>query len=403
MANPFLRNLIARRLEFQKGGSFSSNVIHISTISIALGTCILVLSALIQAGFREEIYRRIFSFGGHLSVRQFSSGTLYEEKPLEQQSLFLKNLKKLPQISTVQSSSYLPVLISNEDEVAGVVLKGLDRDFNKNAFAANLDKRMAAGPDSGEIWVSKKLARKMMLQEGGKVVAFILHDPPRYRKLKIACFYQTGIEDVDDNIALVSLNLIREINGWKPGSAGSFELFLKDFNGIVPAIQEIEKMLPYNLGLEPVTQTHSQLFEWLDIIGRNVLVMFVLVALVAGFNMAATLLIMVMERRQMIGILKAMGAEDGVIMGIFVRNGMQIMIRGMLAGNLLGLGLALLQWRFNVIPLNPESYYLDSVPVGWNWISVAGINAGVVLITWLVILLPVRMVSKIRPAEAVRV
>jgi lipoprotein-releasing system permease protein len=134
-----------------------------------------------------------------------------------------------------------------------------------------------------------------------------------------------------------------------------------------------------------------------------VLVMFVLVALVAGFNMAATLLIMVMERRQMIGILKAMGAEDGVIMGIFVRNGMQIMIRGMLAGNMLGLGLAVLQWRFKVIPLNPESYYLDSVPVGWSWISVAGINAGVIFITWLMILLPVRIVSKIRPAEAVRV
>jgi lipoprotein-releasing system permease protein len=130
--------------------------------------------------------------------------------------------------------------------------------------------------------------------------------------------------------------------------------------------------------------------------------MFVLIAMVAGFNMAATLLIMVMERRQMIGILKALGADDALIRGIFIRNGLKILIRGLLAGNLAGIGFALVQWKFKLIPLNPANYYLSSVPVGWDWVSILGINAGVILISWLVILLPVKLVNRIRPAEAVR-
>lgn len=402
MANPFLRNLIAGRLKFRKGQSFSSNVIRISTISIALGTAVLVLSALIQAGFRKEINRRIFSFGGHVSLRQFSSGTLYEELPLRQEDDFLKALKKLPQVSAIQSFSYKPVLLSNETEVAGIILKGLDYDFNAAAFAPNLTGSIAAAPGPDEIWISRKLAGKMKLQQGQKVVAFFLQEPPRYRKLKIAGIYQTGLEDVDDNMAIVSLQLIREINGWQPGTAGGFEVFIHDFDRMQAAMEAIEKKIPYNLGMEAVTTTHAQLFEWLDVIGRNVLVMFVLVAMVAGFNMAATLLIMVMERRRMIGILKALGADDGLIRGIFVRNGLQIIFRGMIAGNLLGTGLSYLQWKFSIVPLNPDSYYLSSVPIGWNWISVLGINAGVLVITWLVIFLPVQMVNRIRPAEAVR-
>jgi lipoprotein-releasing system permease protein len=402
MANPFLSSLIAKRLTFRKGRSFSSNVIRISAVSIALGTIILVLSVAIQQGFRNEIYERIFSFGGHISLRQFSSGTLYEELPLSQQEPFLLRLRQRPEIAYIQSFSFKPALLSNEKEVAGVILKGVDKDFNIRAFAPNLRLPKTSGPGENTIWISEKLASKLNLKTGMPLTAFFLQEPPRYRKLKIDCIYQTGLEDIDDNIAFVPIELLREINGWEKGTAGGFEVFLKDFETLGPSLESIGTILPYNLAAEPVTHTHSQLFEWLDVIGRNVLVMFVLISIVAGFNMAATLLIMVMERRQMIGILKALGADDGLIRSVFVQNGLKIMFRGLLAGNVLGIGMAWIQWKFHVIPLNPDSYYLSSVPIGWNWFSILGINLGVVLITWLVILIPVRMVNRIRPAEAVR-
>jgi lipoprotein-releasing system permease protein len=403
MADFKLSGFIASRLQFRKGKSFSSTVIRISGISIALGVAILVISVVIQAGFRNEVNDRIFSFGGHLSIRQFSSGSLYEESPVEQNSDFIRSLKKMPEIQSVQSFSYKPVLLSNEKEVAGLVLKGIDAGFNFPAFRnnfKNLPRRHF--PDSGKIWVSGKLARQLNLEKGSKVVAFFLQDPPRYRKLEVESIFETALEDVDEHIAFVSIDLIREINGWPAGSAGGFEVFVKDFQLLPITLAKIEKIIPFDMGTEPVTQTHSQLFEWLDIIGRNVVIMFVLIAMVAGFNMAATLLIMVMERRQMIGILKALGADDALIRGIFIRNGLKILIRGLLAGNLAGIGFAFVQWKFRLIPLNPVNYYLSSVPVGWDWVSILGINAGVILISWLVILLPVKLVNRIRPAEAVR-
>lgn len=402
MANPFLSGLIASRLQFRKGRSFSSSVIRISGISVALGIAILVVSVVIQAGFRKEINKRIFSVGGHLSLRQFSTGTLYEEAPLDGESPFLKILRKMPEVASVQSFSYKPALLSNEEEVAGVVLKGIDADFNLAAFQQNLKVPAKSVPGEDEIWVSEKIARSLDLQDDSKVVAFFIQEPPRYRKLCVSQIYNTGLEEVDENIAFVSLDLLREINGWSSGQTGGFEVFVKDFSKLPASLASIEKNIPYNLGAESVTQTHSQLFEWLDVIGRNVLVMFVLVAMVAGFNMAATLLIMVMERRQMIGTLKALGADDGLIRGIFIRNGFRILAWGLAVGNFFGIGFAWIQWQFQLIPLNPENYYLSSVPIGWDWISILGINTGVILISWLVILLPVRMVNRIRPAEAVR-
>lgn len=402
MANPFLSGLIASRLQFRKGRSFSSSVIRISGISVALGIAILVVSVVIQAGFRKEINKRIFSIGGHLSLRQFSTGTLYEEAPLDGESPFLKIVRKMPEVASVQSFSYKPALLSNEEEVAGVVFKGIDADFNLKAFQQNLRVPAKSIPAGDEIWVSGKIARSLDLIEGSKLVAFFIQEPPRYRKLRVAKIYNTGLEEVDENIAFVSLDLLREINGWTSRQTGGFEVFVKDFSKLPATITSIEKNIPYNLGAESVTQTHSQLFEWLDVIGRNVLVMFVLVAMVAGFNMAATLLIMVMERRQMIGTLKALGADDGLIRGIFIRNGFRILGWGLAVGNFFGIGFAWIQWQFQLIPLNPENYYLSSVPIGWDWISILGINAGVILISWLVILLPVRMVNRIRPAEAVR-
>lgn len=402
MTGSNLSGLIASRLKFRKGQSFSANVIRISAISIALGTSILVLSVLIQQGFRDEINQRIFSFGGQLSLRQFSSGTLYEEKPLSQKADFLEKIRKMPEVSKLQSFAFKPALLSNEKEVAGIILKGIDADFNAVAFAPNFPEGAPGMPSENGVWISARTARELELKKGQSLVAFFLQDPPRYRKLVLEGIYQTGLEDVDEHIAFVPMNLIREINGWEKETAGGFEVFIRDFQQLPSVQAAMEGFLPYNLGSEAVTVTHSQLFEWLDVIGRNVLVMFVLISIVAGFNMAATLLIMVMERRQMIGVLKALGADNALIRGIFVRNGLRILFNGLLAGNLLGLGLALVQWKFRIIPLDPESYYLSSVPVGWNWWWIAGINAGVLLIAWLVILLPVRLVNRIRPAEAVR-
>ena len=344
----------------------------------------------------------MFSVGGQVSLRQFSTGTLYEEVALNTNDPYLKTLRQLPEVAHVQSFAFKPVLVSNEKEVAGIVLKGINPDFNLAAFQGNVDRPLKNTPKEGEIWISQRLARTLELKRGSEVVLFFMQEPPRYRKMKVTEIYQTGLEDVDETIAFVQLELIREINNWEPGKVGGFEVFVKDFQQFDFALDAIEKIIPYNMGTEPITLVQAQLFEWLDVIGRNVLVMFVLVAMVAGFNMAATLLIMVVERRKMVGVLKAMGADNGLIRKIFIRNGLKIMFQGMLWGNAIGLLLAFLQYQFELIPLDAENYYLSTVPIAWDWISIIGINIGVLFLSWLVILIPVRMVNRIQPAEAVK-
>jgi len=402
LASSFLSGFIARRLQFQKGSSFSATVIRISKISVSLGIAILYVSVVIYAGFEKEIKQRMFSVGGQVSLRQYSTGTLYEEVPLDAKPEYLKKLKALKEVAHVQSFAFKPALISNEQEVAGIVLKGIANDFNLKAFQTNADQPLKQVPVEGEIWISQRIARTLELHRGSEIVLFFLQEPPRYRKMKVTGIYQTGLEDVDETIAFVNLNLISEINGWDPGKVGGFDVFVKDFDDFAQSLDAIEKTIPYNMGTEPITVVQAQLFEWLDVIGRNVLVMFILVAMVAGFNLTATLLIMVVERRKMVGVLKAMGAENSLIRNIFIRNGLSIMFQGMLWGNAIGLLFAVIQSNFHLIPLDPENYYLSSVPIGWDWFSILGINLGVFVISWLVILIPVQMVNRIQPAEAVR-
>lgn len=361
-----------------------------------------MVSVAIYAGFQEQIHQKMFSMSGQLSLRQFTTGSLYDEQPLELDAAFLKEVRKSPEVSHVQSFAYKPALLRTDEEVVGVLLKGIGKDFNIKAFQPNVETKLTKTPTEDEIWISQRMLSKLHLKIGSEVVIFFLQDPPRFRKLKVGTVYQTGLEEVDDNMVFVSQSLIQEINQWQPNQAGGFEVFIRNFDQFETALTDIEKRLPYNIGMEPITDTQIQLFEWLKIIGRNVSVMFVLVSLVAGFNIASTLLIMVMERRQMVGVLKAMGASNPLVQQIFVRNGLNIIIQGMVWGNLVGLLFAVLQGHFHLIPLDPGSYYVSSVPIGWDWLSILGINAGVLAITSLTILIPVRLVNTISPAEAVR-
>lgn len=369
---------------------------------MALIVAILIVSVVIYSGYQREIQKRLFSVGGQLSLRQFSTGSLYEEAPLDPNADFVKVLKSMPDVTHVQSFAFKPALVSNEKEVAGIVLKGLDSDFNLGAFSVNLKSPATKVPGEGEIWVSEKQARTLEIKEGSELVLFFLQEPPRYRRMKVTRIFQSGLEEVDETFSFVSMNLIREMNSWAGNEVGGFEVFVKDFGQLDASAEKVESAIPYNMGVESITQTHAQLFEWLEMIGRNVVVIFFLVAMVAGFNMAATLLIMVIERRKMVGVLKAMGAESALIRRIFVMNGVRIISQGILWGNLVGLGLAILQDRFSLIPLDPENYFVSTVPIGWDFPVLLGINLAVLLVSSLVILIPVRLVNRIQPAEAVR-
>jgi lipoprotein-releasing system permease protein len=297
-------------------------------------------------------------------------------------------------------------LLKTDEEVNGVIVKGIGKDFSFSRFKNNIvEGRFLTLPDSGysrEIMISKRIANKMRLSIGDSVMIFFVQNPPRYRKLLIKGIYETGLEEFDDLIILGDIRLLQKINNWNEELIGGYEIFLKDFSTLTTASEKVFEAMDYDMQLEKITDRYIQIFDWLALLNRNVAIFLVLILFVASFNMVSTLFIMIMERTRMIGILKAFGATDGQIRGVFWYNGIFIILRGMLWGNIAGVGFCLLQYYFKVIPLDPENYYMSSVPIEWNFEVLGLINLMTFTLIALVMFIPVFVISKIKPVKSIK-
>lgn len=397
---------ISRRIRFRGKGSFASTVIFIATLSVVIGTMALIVAFSVLQGFRNQISAKIFGFGGHISIRQFGTESYYEELPVSLHSDVYQQADKLPGVTHIQQFSLKPALMKTEKEVQGIVIKGIGSDFNQSAFLPQMRRgRLPAANDSAgvlEIVVSEKMASLVQLDTASDVTVYFIQEPPKIRKLKVVGVYQTGLEEFDNATVLGDIRLIREINEWEDSLTGGFEVFISDFDQIDEINEAIYNTIDYNMGTQKVTESQVQIFEWLGMIGRNVEVLLFLITLVACVNMVSTLLIMQLERSNMIGILKTLGADNAQVRNIFWYLGAKIVGQGLLWGNVLGLLFCWVQWQFRLIPLNPESYYMNFVPIDWNLGYIIGINILVAGSTLLAIFLPLQYLKRISPLRAIR-
>jgi len=397
---------ISKRIRFRGAGSFASTVIAISTISVAIGTMALIVAFSVLQGFRNQITAKIFGFGGHINIRNFSSESYYDENPVSLNSEVYINAKKLNGVTHIQQYSLKPALIKTEKEVQGIVIKGVGSDFNVQAFGSQMLRgRLPEFSDTSgvlEIVVSQKLASMVDLDTSSVATIFFIQEPPKIRKLKVVGIYQTGLEEFDNTTVLGDIRLLREVNEWEDSLAGGFEVFIDDFDRIDVINENIYNTIDYNMGTQKITDAQVQIFEWLGMIGRNVEVLLFLITLVACVNMVSTLLIMQLERSNMIGILKTLGAENRQVRNIFWYLGARIVGQGLLWGNILGFLVCFIQWKFRFIPLNSESYYMDFVPIDWNIWYYLTINVLVASCTLLAIFLPLMHLKRISPLKAIR-
>ncbi len=265
-------------------------------------------------------------------------------------------------------------------------------------------------PDSGyaqEIVISKYLARLMRIDVGDAVLLNFMDfstKPPslRTRRLNISGIYDTGLEDFDEKIVLGDINLIRRLNNWDPEFVGGYELFLKDYQDVDQAERWLYDNLDFDLYAQKVSNKYAQFFDWMRLISKNEVIFLVIITFVACFNMASVLLIMIMERTHMIGILKALGAGNKLVRRVFVYRGMLLIAKGMVMGNILGLGLAFIQDKFKIIPLDPQNYYMEYVPIQWDWLWVIVLNILTFIIISAVLILPTLIISRISPIRAIR-
>ncbi|MFZ2906041.1 MAG: ABC transporter permease [Cyclobacteriaceae bacterium] len=402
-----LSYFISKRIsnEYQEG--FSSTIFKIAIASIGIGLGAAIVSFLIMKGFQETVKNRLYSFSGHLIITKFSMSNSMEEIPLDINIDLYKNYQQLGFVRHMQEYAHKAGLVKTDDEVLGVIIKGVGRSYDTAVFNSNIvEGRFIHFPDSGysnEVVLSKIIANKLNANVGDVITVHFFQNPPRFRKLKVTGIYETNLSEYfDGKVIIGDIRLIGRLNDWADSVAGGLEVFVKDVNRIDDAGVAMAEMIDYDLNIEPVSSKYIQVFEWLKLLSRQVNILLVIILTVVCVNMISIILILVMERTQMIGMLKAMGAGHGTIRGVFIYNGIRLIARGLVLGNVLGLGLCYLQYQFKIIKLNPEDYYMSFVPISWHWEIVVMLNLLTFAVVTVVLLLPTAIISRITPIKAIR-
>lgn len=361
---------------------------------------------MVLGGFQKTISDTIYGFTGHFQVQRFTMSNDFEESPFSLKSDFVQNHTKLDFISGIQSFAHKAALIKGEEEVQGVLMKGVGQDFDSLRFKPYLIKgrllKIPAEGTSNEVMLSSFIANKLNLKVGDKITLYFVQEPPRYRRVQIVGIFRTYLENFDEKIMLGELQTIRNLNGWSSDQVGGLEVFLKNTKNLQDNYFQTESIIDYDLKLIDNREKYLEIFDWLKLLDTNVYVFIGLIGFVAIFNVAAILFILIMERTQMIGMLKALGASNSQIRKVFFWNGINILVRGLLIGNAVGLGIGFIQDQFRFIPLDPESYYMNYVPIDWNWPIILFINSGIIILTAAILWIPVMVITKIDPIKSIK-
>lgn len=330
-----------------------------------------------------------------------------EEQPMDYNIELYNDQEQFPYLEHVQEYASKTGLIKTEDEVFGVVIKGVGRSFDVKTFQQNIiDGEFIQFPDSGyagQVVLSKTIASAIKANVGDDLIIHFFQNPPRFRKLKVQGIYETNLtEYFDSKVILGDIRLIQRLNNWPDSVAGGLEVFVKDPKQIETAAENIGEMMDYDLNIEKVSDRYIQIFEWLHLLSRQVNILLGIILTVVCVNMISIVLILVMERTQMIGMLKAVGATNSLIRSIFMFNGMRLILKGLLLGNFLGLGLCFIQDKFKLIKLNPKDYYMEFVPISWHWDIVIVLNLIILVIVTVVLMLPTMAIASINPIRSIK-
>jgi len=396
---------ISAKIDGADAGSFTASVTKIAIISIAMGLAVMVVSFAILQGFRNEIQGKIFSFGAHLQISRYDTNNSLEVAPIAGPRL-QQQLARFPQVQYTQPYAVKTAIIKTPDEVLGVVLKGIDEKGGQSPMRQNLvaGKFMAFSDTaaSNDVLISRKVADKLRLSVGSEALFYFIQNPPRIRKFRVSGIYSTGLDEFDEVYVIGDIRQVRELNAWPDSLVGGMEVVVRDFPRLDATAEQLYEKLPYDLKIDKITDQYAQLFDWLQLLNRNVIIFLILIIFVAAFNIVATIFIMILERTNMIGILKALGATDAQIRGMFFHRGISLTVRGILIGNAVGIGFCALQHYFKIIPLDPENYYMDRVPIHWDLKIMLLLNAATFVSSLLAVFIPTYLISRINPVKAIK-
>jgi len=400
-------SFIAGRITFKSQRTFSKLIVRIAIIGIMLGLGVMILSLAVVRGFKQEIREKMRGFAGDIQIVKYDLNDSYENSPFPADPKFVKLALAKKEVTKVMPFATKPGIIRAKDEIEGVVLKGVDKNYDWTFFK----KIMLAGKvidftDSvaaqKQIMVSQLTADRLKLKVGDKLLMYFVQEPLRKRQFKICGIYSSGVEEVDKTYVVGTLSLIQRLNDWSPNQIGGYEIRVADFDLLNYVAGYMDDILPTKLKSYTILQTYPTIFEWLSLLDTNTIVMLVLMTLVAVINMISALLIMILERTSMIGMFKALGATNWSLQKIFLFNAFYLVGVGLVLGNILGFGLGYFQSATHFFTLDPASYYMSFVPVQFDWMDDILLNLGTLIICFLVLLIPSMLVTKISPVKAIR-
>jgi lipoprotein-releasing system permease protein len=384
-------------------------IIGIAITAITLSMTVMLVSTALVNGFQHEIRAKVFGFWGHIQVSKFDRNYSFASSPIDKRQTFYETLQDFPNVRHIQQYATKPGIIKVNGQIEGIILKGIAGDFDwtfiqKNLVAGDL---LTLHPDSMsfDIMVSKVTATRLKINVGDALpVNFI--DPStlkvRARRFNVAGIYNTGLEEFDRLFMLVDIRQIQRLNSWSENEIGGFEIFVDDLEKLEETEQKVYHMLDMDLNSKTIKQLQPNIFDWLNLQSVNEYLIITLMIVVAVINMITALLILILERTNMIGILKALGGRNRLISRIFLVNAGIIILSGMVLGNVIGLGLIFLQQYFGIVTLPEETYYVAIAPVQINWMTVVLLNAGTFVICMIILLIPSWVVSRIKPIKAIR-
>ena len=399
---------IAKRLfnTKEENNSYTKPILRIAILAIALSVTIMLLSVMVVTGFKNDISDKIIGFGSHITISSFSENQSYETDPFQISDSLYNSILENSEVKHISTFATKAGIIKTNNEILGVVLKGVSSNYDWKFFNDNLiSGKCFSINDSiktNKVLISENSANTLKLEVGDNLFMYFVQDPPRVRKFQISGIYNTALADFDKLYVIGDIKHIQSLNSWSKHQIGGVELILNDFNNLDLVTKSIYEKVPYNLNALSIREKTPQIFDWLDLQDINVRVILILMLIVGGINMITALLILILERTKMIGILKALGASNWSVRRVFLYSAVHLVLRGLFWGNCIALCFAFLQYKFSIISLDPNIYYMSTVPINFDFTAVILLNLGTIIICYLILIIPSVIITKITPIKAIR-
>ncbi len=386
----------------------STLVMRITLLSVSIGVAVMLISLAIVVGFKNQIRDKVIGFVAPIQIESLDQNESLQQSAIQLDSVMINSILALEGVKNIQAVAEKAGIIKTEDQIQGVVLKGVDASYNWSYFQSKIIEgnlpNFQEEERSLEVLISKSLSDKLLLKTGDPLRMWFVdgNEKARGRKFLVSGIYETGLVEFDDRYVFGDINQIRRLNNWTKTEAGNIEVLLTQ-NSSATAINElIYFSLPVNLTSFTAFSSYPHIFDWLNLQDMNVIIIIILMVMVSGITVISLLLMMVIERTSMIGILKAMGASNQMIRRLFLLHSVKLLVYGLLAGNVLGLGFALFQAKTGFFELPAESYYLSTVPIDLQLSSVLLVNLGAGIIWFFMLLIPSFIINSIKPASAIK-